>query len=51
MSLDILLNETGNNLKTLPKNKEEMYYRLLFRKYYPLRDNLIDCFWEDIWNN
>ena len=47
VSLDMLLNESGNNSKTLPKNKEEMYYRLLFRKYYPSRDNLIDTFWDD----
>ena len=48
-NLDILLHEPGNNIKTIPKNKEEMYYRLIFRKLYPNRDNLVDMFWDNIW--
>ena len=45
ISLNILLNEQNVNLSTIPKNKEEMYYRLIFRKYYPSRDNLITEFY------
>lgn len=47
--LNSLLNETNINTKTLPKNKEEMYYRKIFRKFYSNRDYLVDMFWEDIW--
>jgi hypothetical protein len=36
-------------MKTIPKNKEEMYYRKIFRKFYQGRDYLVDIFWEDIW--
>ena len=43
--LNTLLHENNNNNMTLPKNKEEMYYRLLFRKHYPNRDNIINSFW------
>lgn len=45
ISLNILLNEQNVNLSTIPKNKEEMYYRLIFRKYYPSRDDLISEFY------
>ena len=48
ISLNTLLNEDGINLNTLPRNKTEMYYRLIFRKYYPSRDNLVEYFWESI---
>jgi len=48
--LNILLNEGGINMKTIPKNKEEMYYRLIFRKLFPNRDNIVDIFWNTIWN-
>jgi asparagine synthase (glutamine-hydrolysing) len=49
-SLKNLLNEDGINLNTLPKNKTHMYYRLIFRKYYPSRDNLVEYFWDYIFN-
>lgn len=48
--LNGLLNESNINMKTIPKNKEEMYYRKIFRKFYSNRDYLVDMFWEDIWN-
>lgn len=48
--LNILLNEDGINLNTLPRNKIEMYYRLIFRAYYPSRDNLVEYFWDYIFN-
>ena len=47
-NLDVLLNESGINKNTLPKNVEEMYYRLSFRKRYPKRDYIVDIFWDDI---
>jgi asparagine synthase (glutamine-hydrolysing) len=47
--LNSLLNESNVNMKTIPKNKEEMYYRKIFRKFYSNRDYLVDMFWEDIW--
>lgn len=46
----ILLNELSINMKTLPKTKEQMYYRRIFRQFYHGRDYLIDIFWDDIWN-
>lgn len=46
--LDVLLHESGVNKKTLPKNIEEMYYRLSFRKKFPNRDYIVDIFWDDI---
>jgi hypothetical protein len=49
--LNGLLNESNVNMKTIPKNKEEMYYRKIFRKFYSNRDYLVDMFWEDIWKN
>jgi asparagine synthase (glutamine-hydrolysing) len=45
-----LLNEVNVNMKTIPKNKEEMYYRKVFRKFYAKRDYLVDMFWENLWN-
>lgn len=48
--LKILLSELSINMKTLPKTKEEMYYRRIFRQFYNGRDYLIDIFWDDIWN-
>jgi len=48
--IKILLNELSINMKTLPKTKEEMYYRKIFRQFYKGRDYLIDIFWDDIWN-
>lgn len=47
-NLDSLMNENGINKQTLPRNKEEMYYRLSFRKFYPKRDYLVDIFWDDL---
>lgn len=48
-NLNLLINENQNQL-TLPKTKEHMYYRLIFRKYFPNRDYLVDKFWDDIFN-
>lgn len=48
--LNNLLNESNINMKTIPKTKEEMYYRKIFRKFYSGRDYLIDIFWDDLWN-
>lgn len=45
-----LLNDLNINMKTIPKNKEQMYYRKIFRKFYPERDNLVDIFWDDLWH-
>ena len=47
--LNNLLNEININPKTIPKTKEEMYYRRIFRKFYPKRDYLVDIFWDDLW--
>jgi asparagine synthase (glutamine-hydrolysing) len=44
-----ILNELGVNMKTVPTNKEEMYYRKIFRKFYKGRDYLVDMFWDEIW--
>jgi asparagine synthase (glutamine-hydrolysing) len=46
-NFNLLINENQNQL-TLPKTKEHMYYRLIFRKYFPNRDYLVDKFWDDI---
>lgn len=48
--LNDLLSELNINMKTIPKTKEEMYYRKIFRKFYSGRDYLIDIFWDDLWN-
>lgn len=48
-SLTNLLSEQNINSNTLPKTKQEMYYRLIFRKFYPNRDYLIKKFWDDLW--
>ena len=47
--LQKLLN-TSNNKLTLPTNKEELFYRLIFNKLYPNRSYLVSQFWNDIWN-
>lgn len=47
--LNTLMNEIGNNVNTLPSDKTEMYFRIIYRKYYPTRDNLIEYFWNSIW--
>jgi len=46
----LILNTENQNLQTLPRNKTEMYYRILFRNNFPNRDYIVDMFWEDIWN-
>lgn len=46
----LLLNE-NQNPKTLPTTKEEMFYRLTFRKKFPNRDYLVENFWLDEFNN
>lgn len=45
------LRSEGQYENTLPITKEEMYYRLLFRKNFPNRDYIVDSFWTDIWPN
>ena len=34
-----------------PKTKEQMYYRYLFEKKYPKRENVIPYFWMPKWSN
>ena len=34
-----------------PKTKEQMYYRYLFEKKYPKRENIIPYFWMPKWSN
>jgi hypothetical protein len=46
----LILNTENQNQNTLPKNKEEMYYRIFFRNNFPNRDYLVNMFWTDIWN-
>ena len=46
-NLNILINENQNS-DTLPTTKEQMYYRLCFRKYFSNRDSLIDIFWTNL---
>jgi asparagine synthase (glutamine-hydrolysing) len=41
-----LLNNIDTNNLTIPNDKEEMYYRKCFQKYYPNRDNLVEIFWK-----
>lgn len=45
-----ILNTEGQNQQTLPKNKQDMFYRILFRNNFPNRDYIINMFWTDIWN-
>lgn len=46
-NLSILISENQNK-NTLPKTNEELHYRLLFRKFYPNNDSLINNFWRNI---
>jgi asparagine synthase (glutamine-hydrolysing) len=46
----LILNTENQNQNTLPKNKEEIYYRIFFRNNFPNRDYLVNMFWTDIWN-
>jgi isoleucyl-tRNA synthetase len=43
-----LLNENTNG--AIPITKEDLYYRLIFRKYYPSRDYLVPFYWGKIWD-
>lgn len=43
-----LLNE--NTQGAIPITKEDLYYRLIFRKYYPSRDYIVPFYWEKIWD-
>ena len=43
-----LLNE--NTQGAIPLTKEDLYYRLIFRKYYPSRDYLVPFYWEKLWD-
>lgn len=43
------LHNERHSKNTLPTNKQEMFYRLIFRKYFPNRDYIIDIFWKDLW--
>jgi asparagine synthase (glutamine-hydrolysing) len=45
IQLKILLNEPNVNQNTLPKSKEELFYRMIFRGYFPNRDYLVKEFW------
>jgi asparagine synthase (glutamine-hydrolysing) len=46
-NLSILMETPGTNTLTLPKTKEEMYYRNIFDKLYPNRSYLVPLFWGD----
>ena len=48
--LQKLLNSSNNKL-TLPTCKEELYYRILFDKFYPNRSYIVSQFWNNIWKN
>jgi asparagine synthase (glutamine-hydrolysing) len=48
VQLQKLINYNVNHI-TLPKNKEEMQYRLIFDKLYPNRSYLVKQFWDNIW--
>lgn len=48
-ALTLILNEVGVNLNTVPKDKLQMYFRMMYRKHYPNRDNLTEFFWDSIW--
>lgn len=47
-SVTLLINDNQNEA-TLPKTKEHLFYRLIFRKYFSKRDYLVDKFWNNIW--
>ena len=34
-----------------PKTNEQMYYRYLFDKIYPNRENVVPYFWMPNWSN
>lgn len=36
---------------TLPKTKEELFYRQIFEKLYPNRNYLVSKFWNNIWDS
>lgn len=46
----LLLNTENQNQHTLPRNKQEMLYRIFFRNNFPNRDYIVDIFWDNIWN-
>ena len=39
------------NVLTIPKTKEELYYRIIFDKIFPNTDNIIPFFWRDLWKH
>lgn len=47
-SVNLLVND-NQKTSTLPTTKEQLFYRLIFRKYFPNRDYLVDKFWDNIW--
>lgn len=49
INLQKLLKECNNKI-TLPKTKQEMFYRLIFNQLYPNRSYLVPQFWNNIWD-
>lgn len=45
----IYLQHTKND-KILTKTKEQMYYKILFNKKYPNTYNILNNFWESLWD-
>jgi asparagine synthase (glutamine-hydrolysing) len=45
-----LMEIPGINIQTLPSNKLELYYRLIFEELYPNRDYLLPIFWKQQFN-
>jgi asparagine synthase (glutamine-hydrolysing) len=39
------------NERTLPKSKEEMYYRHVFTKLFPNTESILPFFWKDLWEH
>jgi asparagine synthase (glutamine-hydrolysing) len=44
------ITKENTNINTLPKTKEEMYYRKIFDKYYPNRSDLVPLLWNNIFS-
>lgn len=42
---------SNENPNTLPKTKEEMYYRKIFDKYYPKRSYIVPLLWNNIFSD
>jgi asparagine synthase (glutamine-hydrolysing) len=43
------LHLSTNLTRLIPQNKEEMYYKKIFDKYYPYTSNILEKYWNLIW--